>query len=106
MPIYEYECTSCGDQFEAIQGFSDKPLKKCEKCGGRLHKLVSECSFQLKGSGWYVTDYGGKKGADKPKSKNGGKPADKGKDKSQTKTETKPETVSGSSTSSSGKSKE
>ncbi|HOX46847.1 MAG TPA: zinc ribbon domain-containing protein [Myxococcota bacterium] len=57
MPIYEYECTRCGDQTEAIQGFHDAPLKKCEKCGGKLHKLVSESAFHLKGSGWYVTDY-------------------------------------------------
>ncbi|MFC1654538.1 FmdB family zinc ribbon protein [Myxococcota bacterium] len=61
MPIYEYYCAECGDQFEHLQGFSDKPLRKCKKCGGRLKKLVSECSFHLKGSGWYVTDYGGKK---------------------------------------------
>ena len=69
MPIYEYCCASCGDQFEHIQGFSDKPPRKCKKCGGRLKKLVSECSFHLKGSGWYVTDYGGKKpgGNGKPK---------------------------------------
>ena len=69
MPIYEYCCDKCGDQFEQLQGFSDKPLRKCKKCGGRLKKLVSECSFHLKGSGWYVTDYGGKKpgGNGKPK---------------------------------------
>ncbi|RME27289.1 MAG: zinc ribbon domain-containing protein [Deltaproteobacteria bacterium] len=60
MPIYEYECRKCGDQFDVIQSFSDKPLRKCRKCGGRLTKLVSECSFHLKGSGWYVTDYSGK----------------------------------------------
>ncbi len=57
MPIYEYQCKKCGDEFDAIQGFSDKPLKKCKKCGGSLHKLISECSFHLKGTGWYVTDY-------------------------------------------------
>ena len=57
MPIYEYQCRKCGDEFDAIQGFSDKPLKKCKKCGGSLHKLISECSFHLKGTGWYVTDY-------------------------------------------------
>ena len=78
MPIYEYCCDKCGDQFEHLQGFSDKPLKKCKKCGGRLRKLVSECSFHLKGSGWYVTDYGGKKQGDngKPK-KDEKKPAEK-----------------------------
>lgn len=60
MPIYEYRCTKCHDEFDAIQGFSDKPLRKCKKCGGKLEKLISECTFQLKGSGWYVTDYGKK----------------------------------------------
>lgn len=58
MPIYEYECTKCGDEFEVLQSFSDKPLKKCKKCKGRLHKKVSQSAFHLKGSGWYVTDYG------------------------------------------------
>jgi putative FmdB family regulatory protein len=57
LPIYEYICTKCGDEFDAIQSFADKPLRKCTKCGGKLHKLVSECSFHLKGTGWYVTDY-------------------------------------------------
>lgn len=57
MPIYEYECTKCGRIEEALQKFSDKPLKKCRHCSGKLHKLVSQSSFQLKGTGWYVTDY-------------------------------------------------
>ena len=57
MPIYEYECTKCGRVEEALQKFSDKPLKKCRHCSGKLHKLVSQSSFQLKGTGWYVTDY-------------------------------------------------
>ncbi len=60
MPIYEYQCTKCGDEFDAIQSFSDRPLRKCKKCGGKLEKLISECNFQLKGTGWYVTDYGKK----------------------------------------------
>ena len=60
MPIYEYECTQCGVIEEAIQKFSDKPLKKCKHCSGRLHKLVSQSSFHLKGTGWYVTDYANK----------------------------------------------
>ena len=59
MPIYEYECTGCGKVEEALQKFSDKPLKKCRHCSGKLHKIVSHSSFQLKGTGWYVTDYGG-----------------------------------------------
>ncbi len=62
MPIYEYECESCGEVVESWQRFSDPPLDKCEKCGGKMHKLVSRSSFHLKGTGWYVTDYAGKRG--------------------------------------------
>ena len=57
MPIYEYECTKCGNQTEVWQKFSDKPLTKCEKCKGKMKKLISQSTFHLKGSGWYVTDY-------------------------------------------------
>ncbi|MFO7665800.1 MAG: zinc ribbon domain-containing protein [Desulfobacterales bacterium] len=60
MPIYEYQCTKCGHIEEAIQKFSDKPLNKCRFCSGKLHKLISHNSFQLKGSGWYATDYSGR----------------------------------------------
>ncbi len=78
MPIYEYECTQCGDQTEVLQRFSDKPLTKCKNCGGKLHKLISHSSFHLKGSGWYVTDYAGKKdSATKPMDKNMDKKTDK-----------------------------
>jgi putative FmdB family regulatory protein len=58
MPLYEYECTACGHQFEVIRKFSDPPEDKCPKCGGPVHKLQSAPAFQFKGSGWYVTDYG------------------------------------------------
>jgi putative FmdB family regulatory protein len=57
MPIYEYQCKKCGTVEEALQKFSDKPLTKCRHCTGKLHKLVSQSSFHLKGTGWYVTDY-------------------------------------------------
>lgn len=60
MPIYEYECSSCGRVEEVIQRFSDAPLTECDKCHGKLNKLISQSSFHLKGSGWYVTDYAGK----------------------------------------------
>ncbi|MBT8374999.1 MAG: zinc ribbon domain-containing protein [Deltaproteobacteria bacterium] len=60
MPIYEYQCTKCGKIKEAIQNFSDKPLTKCNHCSGKLHKLISQSSFHLKGTGWYVTDYANK----------------------------------------------
>ena len=58
MPLYEYECGSCGHRFERIQKFSDPPEKTCPKCGGELHKLVGAPAMKFKGSGWYVTDYG------------------------------------------------
>ncbi len=60
MPIYEYSCRKCGEVIEKIQKFSDPPLRRHAGCGGSLVKLVSQSSFQLKGSGWYVTDYAGK----------------------------------------------
>jgi putative FmdB family regulatory protein len=60
MPIYEYSCKKCGNVIEKIRKFSDPPLKKHPDCGGSLTKLISQSSFQLKGSGWYVTDYAGK----------------------------------------------
>ena len=61
MPIYEYKCRKCGRQFEAFQGITDPELKSCKFCKGKVHKMVSLSSFSLKGSGWYVTDYKGKK---------------------------------------------
>ncbi len=61
MPIYEYECESCGRVIEKWQKFSDPPLSRCRYCGGKLHKLISHSSFHLKGKGWYVTDYAGEK---------------------------------------------
>ena len=66
MPIYEYRCGACGDEFEIIQKISEGPLKRCGKCGGSLEKLLSRTAFLLKGGGWYADGYGGagpKKGA-------------------------------------------
>ncbi len=57
MPIYEYRCTKCGHRFEAIQKVSDSPLEKCEKCKGKVERLISSPAIQFKGSGWYITDY-------------------------------------------------
>ncbi|MEJ2041293.1 MAG: zinc ribbon domain-containing protein [Desulfosarcinaceae bacterium] len=70
MPIYEYQCDACGRIEEAIQKFSDKPLTSCSHCSGKLHKLISQSSFHLKGSGWYVTDYAGKKPSQQNKTDN------------------------------------
>lgn len=62
MPLYEYECSQCGKIIEVLQKFSDKPLKTCEHCSGSLHRIVSQSSFHLKGTGWYVTDYNSRSG--------------------------------------------
>lgn len=60
MPIYEYECTKCTKIEEIFQKYSDKPLIRCQHCGGKLQKLISQSTFHLKGTGWYVTDYANK----------------------------------------------
>ena len=57
MPIYEYRCHKCGKTTEITQKFSDQPLSRCPICSGKVSKIISNCSFQLKGTGWYVTDY-------------------------------------------------
>lgn len=58
MPIYEYQCTSCHHQFDIIQKINDEPIKDCPECHkDTAIKLVSAAGFQLKGSGWYVTDF-------------------------------------------------
>ena len=73
MPLYEYKCEACGHQLEALQQVSEPPLTKCPECGGGLKKLLSAPAFQFKGSGWYVTDYGGKSNGSR--SESGGKDA-------------------------------
>ena len=76
MPVYEYQCTACGQVEEAFQKISEAPLETCSKCQGRLTKLISQSSFHLKGSGWYVTDYGGKKTEPATKEKSTPKPSE------------------------------
>jgi len=68
MPIYEYRCPSCGFQKEHLQKMSDEPLSVCPSCGTTGYaKLLSAAGFQLKGSGWYVTDFrGGGSGSSAP----------------------------------------
>src|SRR4249919_2010558 len=64
MPLYEYECESCGRRFELIRKFSDAPLEKCPTCGGKVQKQASSPAIQFKGTGWYVTDYAKKSGGE------------------------------------------
>ena len=87
MPIYEYACTKCGHQLEVMQKISDKPLTRCPECRSKLEKLFSQTSFQLKGAGWYVTDYSQKK-SDKPEKS---EKSEKSEKKVDSATETKPE---------------
>jgi putative FmdB family regulatory protein len=68
MPIYEYACPKCGE-FEVTQRITEDPLKKCPTCRSKVRKLISSTSFQLKGSGWYATDYAKKGAAAKSESK-------------------------------------
>ncbi len=93
MPIYEYRCGDCGFQKEFLQKLSDAPLKDCPACGKpALNKLVTAAGFQLKGSGWYVTDFknGSKaKPADKTEAKAEDKPAANA-DVKEAKTDAKP----------------
>ncbi|MGH8648434.1 MAG: FmdB family zinc ribbon protein [Burkholderiales bacterium] len=70
MPIYEYRCGACGYQKEFLQRLSDAPLKDCPECGKRaFKKLVTAAGFQLKGTGWYATDF--KNSGAKPAAKQG-----------------------------------
>src|ERR1700674_5507117 len=57
MPLYEYQCSKCDKIFEVIEKFSDAPLSVHEGCGGKVERLLSAPAFQLKGTGWYATDY-------------------------------------------------
>ena len=95
MPIYEYQCKKCG-QFETMQKITDRPLTRCPTCQSKVTKLMSNTSFQLKGSGWYITDYG-RKGS------TGGDTSSK-ESKSEAKSESKTEASSTSSESKATKS--
>jgi putative FmdB family regulatory protein len=90
MPIYEYECQSCGHRFEEWQKMSDKPVKVCPKCNARkVEKLISHTSFQLKGGGWYSDLYASQKPGSGSSESSGGKPesASAGKSESAAKSE-------------------
>ncbi len=106
MPLYEYECKKCGHRFEKIQKFSDKMVKKCPKCGGRVEQMISAPAVQFKGSGWYVTDYAKKSTA--PSSDGGGKESkkeDKSKPDGSSKESSAKESSSTGSSSNEGSSK-
>lgn len=100
MPVYEYECSKCGHHTEILQRITDSTISKCELCKGKMKKLISQSTFHLKGSGWYVTDYASKGGGfdgktgDKKSTKDSKEPAieakgssDKGEKKATSTTE-------------------
>jgi putative FmdB family regulatory protein len=99
MPIYEYHCEKCGT-FEVTQKITDKALGKCPTCKGKVKKLISNTSFQLKGTGWYVTDYARK--GQNGEAKSDSKPASGEKKESK---ESKTESKKSESSSSSGSDK-
>ena len=97
MPIYEYRCGACGQEHEALQKVSEPPLTLCPACGKpALQKQLSAAGFQLKGSGWYATDFKApaKKPAEKKTEKTEAKTETKTETKSDTKTDTKPASTS------------
>jgi putative FmdB family regulatory protein len=71
MPVYEYKCSACGQEFEYQQRMSDAPKDLCEACGGKLERLISRTAFQLKGGGWYKDLYSSAKPGDASKSSGG-----------------------------------
>jgi putative FmdB family regulatory protein len=101
MPIYEYECLSCGKLDEVLQKFSDPPKTSCDHCNGKLQKLISQSSFHLKGTGWYVTDYSKTGQANQTQTaKSDSKPKDESTSSSSTTSTSTPTSSSTSETSS------
>ena len=63
MPLFEYKCGKCGHHFDKIEKYTASSIKKCPRCGAKAERQLAAPAIQFKGSGWYVTDYGGKKGS-------------------------------------------
>ena len=96
MPIYEYECRSCGKRTELLQRMDAPPLAACPECGGEVRKMFSSPAVQFKGTGWYVTDYakkGGRsdKGGKTEKAEGSGSAEATSDAKTESKPDTKPE---------------
>lgn len=108
MPIYEYKCEKCGTVFEKRRSFSDEPLTTHPECGGPVHRLLSAPAFQLKGTGWYATDYAKSSSSGSPSSGNGGEKKESSKSDSSgdkaSKTESTPPPSTSSTTTSDSKS--
>ena len=98
MPLYEYECQSCGERVEVLQRVGAPPVGVCEACGGEMIRLLSAPAFQFKGTGWYVTDYA-KKNSSAASESQGAKEGSKSKpkDSGESKAESKEKATSESS---------
>ena len=102
MPLYEYKCLECENVIEVLQKLNDRPLRKCKLCSGKLEKLISRTSFQLKGGGWFAHGYGGDS-PEKPSSSSSSEASssgssdksDKSKSKSKKKTDSKESKAAG-----------
>jgi len=93
MPIYEYRCSACGQEHEVLQKVSEPPLTECPSCGKpQLQKQLTAAGFQLKGSGWYATDFKGNAKRADDKSKTETKSDAKSDTQSDSKTDTKTDT--------------
>jgi len=113
MPLYEYKCKKCGHQFEKIQKYSDRMVKKCPDCGGRVEQTITAPAVQFKGTGWYVTDYAKKStglssadGGNKDSKKEDKSKWDSGSKESSSKESSSKESSSKESSSSSSSSRE
>src|SRR5271154_872990 len=92
MPIYEYKCSACGHQEDHLQKLSERPLTKCPACGKKKYtKQLTAAGFQLKGSGWYASDFKGGSGKKTDEAKPEAKAETKTETKSEAKAESKPE---------------
>ena len=102
MPTYQYACTACGHQFDAVQSFRDSSLTDCPECAGRLRKVFSSVGIVFKGSGFYRTDSRGGESSAKDGEKSGDKAGEKvGADASGTSNESAGTSTNGASSSSS-----
>ena len=91
MPLYEYQCTSCGERIEVLQRLGAAPPSQCPRCGGTLEKLISAPALQFKGTGWYVTDYA-KRSASADSGDSAAAATTKTEEKSESKSASKPAT--------------
>jgi putative FmdB family regulatory protein len=83
LPLYEYKCVKCGHRFEKIESMNASTTKKCPKCGAKAERMFAAPAIQFKGTGWYVTDYAGKKPGSSPSEKSGDGAGEKSSEKAE-----------------------